>query len=132
MLWDLLKTKQQVQNGGAYAKPWVTKLRLNLQFWCSQKWNLKSVNQESPTSTCQVTCLLDPCYPLKESDLAIYNLYFTLVPLPGPCSFCLYKSFILYSCLELLSICYIGCCLIQINFFAQTHKIFNIFIFEHY
>ena len=45
----LLKTKQQAQNGVAYAKPHVTKRKLNLKFWLFLQNNPKlgiSLNQE--------------------------------------------------------------------------------------
>ena len=41
------QTRQQAQNGIAYAKPHFTKSRLNYSFSLFQKWNLKAVNQES-------------------------------------------------------------------------------------
>lgn len=35
----MLKIRQQIQNGVTYAKPHVTKQRLNHNFPLSQKWN---------------------------------------------------------------------------------------------
>lgn len=41
-----------------------------LQFWPSQKQNLKPANPELPkSSNSQVICLIDTHYPLKESNL---------------------------------------------------------------
>ena len=33
------------RNGVTYVKPHVTKTETSLQFWFSQKWNLKTFNQ---------------------------------------------------------------------------------------
>lgn len=44
----LLKTRHQDQNGVTYAKPQVTKPRLNYSFDLLQKWTLKPINRESP------------------------------------------------------------------------------------
>lgn len=44
----LLKTRQQAENELTYAKPQVTKPRLNHSFGLFQKWNLNLVEVEFP------------------------------------------------------------------------------------
>lgn len=46
--FPMLKTRQQTQTGVTYAKPHITKQRLNCNFSSPRSGILKSVNQESP------------------------------------------------------------------------------------
>lgn len=58
------------------------KTEAQLQFQFSQKWSLKPVDQEWLDQDSWVICLIDPCHPLKESNLPITNPHFCQVWLP--------------------------------------------------
>ena len=73
---NLLKTRQQAQNGVAFAKPHVTKPRFNYSFSSSKNGSLSWSVRNARISMSGVICLIDPCHPLKESNFAITNPLF--------------------------------------------------------
>ena len=110
------KTRQQTQNGVFQAKPHVIKPRHYYNFCSPRNAILIQSVKNHMIKTNQLIYLVDPCYPLKEINIAITNpllyQYYFLIPAPH----CLQKSSFLYISSELLSVCQIGCYLIQINF----------------
>lgn len=72
----VLKTRQQAPNGVTYCKPHVSKLRLHYSFGSSRNGILTQSIRNGLTRTGVVTCLIDPCRPLKESNLAVTNPLF--------------------------------------------------------
>ena len=76
----LLKTRQQAQNGVTYAQPHITKLRLNSHSFGSPRNEILNCSSRNHLmSSSYVICIKSPCYPLKESSLAIANLLLWLV-----------------------------------------------------
>lgn len=70
----MLKTRQQGQNEVTYAKPHVTKPRLNYSFSSLRnEIASQSVNWKLPDHQHYITHLIAPCHPLKESSLVIMN-----------------------------------------------------------
>ena len=66
----MLKTRQLAQNGVTYARPLVTKPRLNNHFGSPRNGILNQSLRNCLVDTSDVIGLMDPCHPLKESDLA--------------------------------------------------------------
>lgn len=79
----VLKTRQQAWNGVTSAKLHVTKPRLNT--WLNYSF---SSPRNGTSEHCEVTCLMNPCLPLKGDNLATSNLFFasvsSLSPFPLP------------------------------------------------
>ena len=88
---DRQKTRQQAQNGIAYAELCVTTPRFDYNFGTPRNGILNQSIRNSPISTSQVMCLPDPCCPLKEGGLAVASLLVCLVQLPVPAPSCLYQ-----------------------------------------
>ena len=97
---------------------------LTITILALQGRKFKPVNQELPDQHQLGHLLLDSCYLLQESYLEIINLLFVwhnvfLFLLPSA-----FKSIILFSSLELLSICQMEFCTIH----ELLNKVNNIFI----
>ena len=71
------QTRQQVQNGVAYAKPHITKPRLNYSFGFPRYGLLHQSIMNHLLSTSLVVFLTNFRHPLKGSNLAITNLGFS-------------------------------------------------------
>ena len=82
---NLLKTRQQAQNGVAFAKPHVTKPRFNYSFSSHKNGVLSWSVRNALIGMSGVICLIDACHPLKESNFAITNQLFCLEWLPCSC-----------------------------------------------
>ena len=79
--------------------------------------------------TSEVTGLIEPCHPLKESDLP-HPIHFLLVKLPCSHSLLPIKSLVLYRSSQLF-ICWMGCYPAHESW-NKTSKIFKIYSVEFF
>lgn len=128
-LWALFKARQWTPNEVANAKCLATSLSFNYSFSSPRSGLFSQSFGSHLASTCQAICLHSPCWPLRESDLAITNLLFSQYSFLVPAPFCLLKSFILHRFLELFSIFQIVCCLIHESL-NKANKIFKMYAVE--
>ena len=71
--FPFLKTRQQAPNGVTYAKPHITKPRLNCSFTSPGNGTLHQSIRNLLIRRSEEICPIDPCQSLKESYLAITN-----------------------------------------------------------
>ena len=66
---DIVKTRQQAQNGVTHAKPHVTKLRPNYSSSSPRNGTLNQSVRDHLISTSGVVCLTGPCLPRRKVTL---------------------------------------------------------------
>ena len=65
----------QALHGFTYAKSYINKPKLNYSFGCPRNVILSESIRNRVVSTSEATCLVDPCYPLNESNLVLTSLF---------------------------------------------------------